>query len=89
MNNEINGYKCNVSGCVTNNNIYFGSWDKLILGVFGQGLEILVNPYKYSTEGNIEVVASMCIDAVVEQTDAFAIGKVQTSSESSDSSASL
>ena len=86
--NQINGYDCRVSGCVTNDNIYFGDWSKLILGVFGEGLDILVNPYKYSTEGMIEVTASIAVDAVVEQTDAFALGKVQDSSSSSAESSS-
>ena len=81
--NMINGYECRVSGCVSNDNIYFGDWSKLVLGVFGEGMDILVNPYKYSTEGMIEVTASICVDAVIEQTDAFAIGKVQEYSSSS------
>lgn len=89
--NKINGYDCNVSGCVSNNNIYFGDWSKLIVGFFGNqgGLQILVNPFKYSTQGNVEVVASVCVDAVIQHNGAFAIGKVNSSSTSSDSSSSL
>ena len=83
---QINGYDCRVSGCVSNDNIYFGDWSKLILGVFGEGMDILVNPYKYSTEGMIEVTASICVDAVIEQTAAFAVGVVQESSSESESS---
>lgn len=90
MDNEVNGYAFNVSGCVSNDNIYFGDFSKMVVGFFGEGLDILVNPYKYSTEGMIEVTASLCVDAVVTQPDAFAIGKVQSgSSDSSESSASL
>lgn len=90
MDNEVNGYAFNVSGCVSNDNIYFGDFSKMVVGFFGEGLDILVNPYKYSTEGMIEVTASLCVDAVVTQPDAFAIGKVQAgSSDSSESSASL
>lgn len=88
--NRINGYEARVSGCVSNNNIYYGDWSRLIVGFFGQGLQILINPFKFSAEGNVEVVASICADAVVSQVDAFAIGKVQSSSsESSESSSSL
>lgn len=90
MDNEVNGYAFNVSGCVSNDNIYFGDFSKMVVGFFGEGLDILVNPYKYSTEGMIEVTASLCVDAVVTQPDAFSIGKVQAgSSDSSESSASL
>ena len=80
--NKVNGYDFNVSGCVANDNLYFGDWSKLLLGIFGEGLDVLVNPYKYSTEGMIEVTASICVDAVVTQPDAFVIGKVQDSSSS-------
>jgi len=34
-NNEINGYAVNVSGCVKNDNLYFGAWDRLVLAQFG------------------------------------------------------
>jgi HK97 family phage major capsid protein/HK97 family phage prohead protease len=81
--NEINGYKCNVSGVVSNNDIYFGDWSKLLLGVWGQGLEILVNPFSYAKEGDVEIVASLCIDAAVLQGDAFVLGAVEASSSSS------
>lgn len=86
--NKVNGYDFNVSGCVANDNLYFGDWSKLLLGIFGEGLDVLVNPYKYSTEGMIEVTASICVDAVVTQPDAFVIGKVQDSSSSTPASGS-
>ena len=82
-NNEINGYKVNVSGCVANNDIYFGDWSKLLLGIWGEGLEIMVNPYTYAKEGDVEIVASMCVDAAVLQADAFVVGSVEASSSSS------
>lgn len=88
MDNEINGYACNVSGCVSNNNIYFGDWSKLLLGLWGEGLEIVVNPYTYAKEGDVELVASLCADAVAVQADAFVLGSVESSSSSSSSSSS-
>lgn len=90
-NNEINGYRCDVSGCVGNDNIYFGDWSKLILALFdrGQGMSVIIDPFTKAKQGNIIVVASVCVDAAVEQAGAFAIGKVQSSSTSSASSSSL
>ena len=75
--NKVNGYQVNVSGCVGNDNIYFGDWSKLLLGIWGQGLEIMVNPYTYAKEGDVEIVASICVDAAVTQGDAFVVGSVQ------------
>jgi HK97 family phage major capsid protein len=83
--NEVNGYKVNVSGCVGNDNIYFGDWDKLVCGIWGNGLEVLVNPYKYSLEGDVEIVASLCVDAAVVHGDAFVVGTVEEASSSSSS----
>jgi hypothetical protein len=75
--NEINGYKVNVSGCVKNDNLYFGAWDRLILATFGEGLEIIVDPYTEARSGNVVIVGSVCADAGVDAADAFAVGKVQ------------
>ena len=74
--NMVNGYKVNVSGCVSNDNIFFGDWSKLLLGIWGNGLEIMVNPYTYAKEGDVEIVASICVDAAVTQGDAFVVGSV-------------
>ena len=75
--NQINGYAVNVSGCVADSNIYFGAWDRLILAQFGEGLEIIVDPYTESRSGNVVVVGSICVDAGVDAPQAFAVGKVQ------------
>ena len=86
-NNQINGYRAEVSGCVSNNNIYFGDWSKLILAVWDKGgMQLIVDPFTQAKQGNIVVVANMCIDACIEQVGAFALGKVQESSDSSVSS---
>lgn len=87
-NNEINGYPVNVSGCITDDNIYYGAWDRLVLATFGNDLEILVDPYSASRSGSVVIVGSICADAGLTAPEAFAIGKVQDSSSSSSSSAS-
>lgn len=75
--NEVNGYAVNVTGVAGNDNIYFGDWNELVLGTWGQGIEILVDPYTESRAGNVVIVASALVDAAVVQKDAFAVGKVQ------------
>lgn len=77
-NDTINGYKVNVTGCIDDNNtLFFGDWSKLVVGVWGEGLQVTVNPYSYAKEGNIQIVASVAIDAVPVNENAFVIGKVQ------------
>ena len=80
--NYCNGYEARVSGAITDSNIYFGSWDKLVLGTWS-GLELIVDPFTNAKSGAVQIVGSLCADAAVIQPDAFVIGKVQTSSSSS------
>lgn len=75
--NEVNGYAVNVSGVAGNDNIYFGDWNELVLATWGEGIQILVDPYTESRAGNVVVVASALVDSAVVQKDAFAVGKVQ------------
>lgn len=75
--NEVNGYAVNVTGVAGNDNIYFGDWNELVLGTWGQGIEILVDPYTESRAGNVVIVASALVDAAVVQKDAFVLGRVQ------------
>lgn len=76
-NNQVNGYAVNVSGVVGNDNIYFGDWNQLVLATWGQGIQILVDPYSEARSGNIVVVASALVDSAVTQKNAFALGRVQ------------
>ena len=72
--NKINGYDANVSGCTADNTLYFGDWSHLVLGVFGGGLDIIIDPYTFSSQGAVKIVASMRADATVDSNDAFAFG---------------
>lgn len=72
--NKINGYDANVSGCVTDDTIYFGDWSHLVLGIFGGGLEVLIDPYTHGSQGAVKIVASLRADATVDSNDAFAFG---------------
>ena len=74
--NQCNGYDVSVSGCAANDNIYFGAWDHLVVGSFGEGLEILVDPYTYGASGDVRIVGTLCADAVVDNLEAFVVGKV-------------
>lgn len=82
--NAINGYPVSVSGCVKNDNIYFGAMENLVLASFDD-LNIIIDPYTEARSGAVVVVGSICIDAGLTAPEAFAIGKVQESSSSSES----
>ena len=74
--NLINGYEVNVSGCVDNDNIYFGGFGELVLANWGD-VEILVDPYTEGRSGAVWVTATALLNAAVTQKHAFAVGKIQ------------
>lgn len=86
--NKVNGYDVNTTGVALNDNILFGDWSQLVLASWNEGMQILVDPYSYSRAGNLLIVASALVDTAVVQPDAFAIGKVQSSSSSESSGSS-
>lgn len=74
--NKINGYACGVSGAVANDNIYFADWSKVMLCEWG-GMNVVVDPYSGADSGAVRIVASVGIDAVLLNSEAAVIGKVQ------------
>lgn len=51
--------------------IFFGNWADLVIGMWG-GLDILVDPYTYSTSGTVRVTALQDIDIAVRRAESFA-----------------
>lgn len=58
--------------------ILLGDASQVLVATFGDGLEILVDPYTLGAGGNVRVIGSICADAVLLQDKAFAVGKVAT-----------
>jgi hypothetical protein len=50
----------------------------MILGMWGNGLDILVDPYSGSSSGLVKVVSFMDADIMVAQADAFAHADITT-----------
>jgi HK97 family phage major capsid protein len=74
--NRVNGYAVEVSGAVANDNIYFGDWSKVLMGEWN-GLNVIVDPYTGADAGSVRIVANACIDAVLLNSEAMVLGKVQ------------
>jgi HK97 family phage major capsid protein len=81
-NTPLNGYPAivsnQVSSTLTKGNssvasaIFFGNWDDLVLGIWGDGVDILVDPYSLSTQGALRVVAFQDVDFAVRHAGSFA-----------------
>ena len=82
MNGAVLGYPAFVSNQVpknltkgTNTTVcsawIFGNWNELIVGTWGNGLEIIVDPYTKKKQGLIEIAAFMMADVGIRHGGAF------------------
>lgn len=51
--------------------IFYGNWDDLVLGIWGEGVDMLVDPYSLSTSGGVRVVAFQDVDFAVRHAQSF------------------
>jgi len=69
----VNGYPIYRSKQVASNDVFFGVWSQLVLGLFS-GLDIMVDPYTGSTSGTVRVVAMQDADYGVRYAESFTRG---------------
>lgn len=83
--NQLNGYDGFATNQVPSNltkgtsttvchGVIFGNWQELIIGTWGDALDILVNPYIYQTQGMIQVVANAMVDVGIRHPKSFTVG---------------
>ena len=78
----INGYDAYVTNVISNSqtrgtnsncsSLVFGDWTKLMIGQWGGGLDLIVNPYSLDTYATIRVVIAGYYDIEVMYAEAFA-----------------
>jgi HK97 family phage major capsid protein len=79
----LNGHRALVSNQVRSNltkgsasgvcsAILYGNWDDLVMGLWGEGVDMLVDPYSLSTVGGVRVVAFQDVDFAVRHPQSFA-----------------
>jgi len=78
----INGYDAYVTNTISNTTtrgtdstcslLFFGNWAELIIGQWGAGLDLLINPYSLDVYGEVRVVAAGYYDIAVKHPKAFA-----------------
>lgn len=69
----VGGYPIVRSNQVESNDVWFGVWSQMIMGMFGS-LTIQVNPYALDTSGGVRVTAFQDVDIAVRYPEAFARG---------------
>ncbi|WP_100551080.1 phage major capsid protein [Caedibacter taeniospiralis] len=70
--NTINGYSVEVSNQIKPNQVIFGDFSQLIVGLW-DGLRLTVNPYSLDKSGGIRLVVMQSVDFAVRRPESFAI----------------
>ena len=73
--NEMNGYQALASSQVTAGDVFFGNWADLIIGVWGNGLDLTLDPYTGSAAGTLRIVALQDVDVAVRHAVSFCYSK--------------
>lgn len=79
----LNGYKCAVSTHLPSNGtkgtssgvcstVLFGDFSQAIIGFFGQGVDLVVDPYSIAVNGMVRIVANLYVDIGVRRASSFA-----------------
>jgi HK97 family phage major capsid protein/HK97 family phage prohead protease len=72
-NNEVNGYPAVVSNQLAFDDIVFGAFDQMIMGMWS-GLDLTLDPYAGATSGTVRIIALQDIDFAIKQPGAFCYG---------------
>lgn len=72
--NQINGYKAVVTNQIATGDVFLGNFADFIVGLFG-GLEILVDPYTYSSKGAIQLTGFQDVDFGARHAESFCLGR--------------
>jgi HK97 family phage major capsid protein/HK97 family phage prohead protease len=69
----VNGYPVVRSNQVESNDVWFGVWNQMLMGMWG-ALDLQVNPYALDTSGGVRVTAFQDVDIAVRHPESFARG---------------
>ena len=69
---EINGYRYGSTKQCPANTILFGNFADVIVGMFGPGLDLVVDPYTNAQKRAVRVVASIMADVAIRHAESFA-----------------
>lgn len=80
---QLNGHRALVSNQVSStltkgsasgtcSAIFYGNWDDLVMGLWGEGIDVLVDPYSLSTQRAVRVVAFQDVDFALRMAQSFA-----------------
>ncbi len=69
----VNGYNVVRSNQVESNDVFFGVWNQILMGMWG-ALDLQVNPYALDKSGGVRVTAFQDVDVAVRYAECFTRG---------------
>jgi hypothetical protein len=69
----VNGYNVVRSNQVESNDVFFGVWNQILMGMWG-ALDLQVNPYALDKSGGVRVTAFQDVDVAVRYAESFTRG---------------
>ncbi len=76
---KVNGYGVNVSSAITSGYVLFGDHSQILVGYFGNGLDVVVDPYSGSSAGTVAITSFISCDIAVRVAAAFSVASGVTS----------
>jgi HK97 family phage major capsid protein len=81
-NGQVAGYRATASNLVRKNlgsganehGLLFGNWEDEVVGMFGDALEILVDPYVLAAKGQVRVLTFQMADSLTQRPESFCKG---------------
>lgn len=73
---RVDEYPAFMSNVAPAKKLVLGDWSEMILCRWGQGIELMADPYSLGTSGGIRLVTFSDCDVIVRQPEAFAVGTV-------------
>lgn len=68
-----NGYRFASSNQILNNLVFFGNWHDVILGFWGNDLDVVVDPYSLAKQASVIVTCNIWFDSVLRHPQSFCV----------------
>jgi len=70
----VNGYGARVTNSLSGGHqVVFGNWPYCVIGIWGEGFDLLVDPYTKAPEGEIAITGHLWADLALVQPGAFCV----------------
>lgn len=71
--NNVNGYPFRMSNKIQQNDVFFGIASEILVGFWG-GLDVIIDPYTQSANGQVILTAHQDVDVGIRRAGSFALG---------------